>query len=91
MNRSWHREQEAPKRYESPPDCKNLSVFPRMQSQIAFVPKNPPVSVAEFDDESICLFVRIEIAVRRQIAKCLSRLITRDFKPIPDARPNAER
>ena len=50
-----------------------------MQSQIAFVPRRPQlVSVAEFDDEPICLFVRIETA-RRQTAKCPCRVIARDF------------
>src|SRR6266404_4272530 len=76
---SWRHKWEAPKRYERPGDCKNLSVSPQMQSQIAFVPRRPQlVSVAEFDDEPICLFVRIETA-RRQTAKCPCRVIARDF------------
>jgi hypothetical protein len=51
-----------------------------MQSQIAFVPRRPQlVSVAEFDDEPSCLFARVETATRRQITKCLYRVIARDF------------
>jgi hypothetical protein len=35
-----------------------------MQSQIVFVPSRPQlVSVAEFDDEPICLFAGIEIVI----------------------------
>src|SRR6266404_4360391 len=38
---SWRHKWEAPKRYESLGDCKNLSVSPQMQSQIAFVQRRP--------------------------------------------------
>ncbi|PYL64289.1 MAG: hypothetical protein DMF25_07590 [Verrucomicrobia bacterium] len=37
------------------------------------------VSMAEFDDEPICLFVRIETAARRQTAKCLYWVTARHF------------
>src|SRR6266702_4976124 len=78
---SWRHKSEAPKRYESLGDCKNLSVFPGMQSQIAFVfPRRPQlVSVAEFDDEPICLFAGIEIIIGAAYLRCRSFKLTRFY------------
>jgi len=54
-----------------------------MQSQIAFVPSRPQlVSVAEFDDEPICLFAGIEIVIGAAFLRCPGFKLTRFYRPM---------
>jgi len=54
-----------------------------MQSQIVFVPSRPQlVSVAEFDDEPICLFAGIEIVIGAAFLRCPGFKLTRFYRPM---------